>query len=154
MYSFQKVLSILTVLAATIPLPVVDHSNALNGLRGIRVASPDYRFSTDGTREVQNDEIRVAAESRLRAAGIRVIDDVEGTPGRPVLFISVEPKNEAGVIIAKFSLVEDANPVRNPRRTFRAETWRGSGGSRAGAREALQKPTDEFINDYLKANPR
>lgn len=74
-------------------------------------------------------------------------------PGRPVLFVSIDPTDEFGVARAELELFEDASLVRVPGRIVRALTWQGTGWAKQSAREALQKPIDEFVNDYLKVNP-
>lgn len=134
----------------TASLPVVDQGNRLGGLRAVKVfvhPSPSEKLQ-----DLPLDEYRVAVEARLRSAGIPVVDDTESVPGRPVLFVSIDLRDELGFAHAELELREDATLVRVPRRIVRAVTWQGMGMAKQSAREALQKPIDEFVNDYLKAN--
>ncbi|MEM4657918.1 MAG: hypothetical protein QXX77_05790, partial [Candidatus Methanosuratincola sp.] len=106
--------------------------------------------------------IKQEVERRLRASGVRVLDEGERLPGAPFLYVRITAYEVPGTGVYSYSVAlelrELVTLVRNPRASTYASTWESQGvafstGIRDRAREYLAKKVDEFVDDWLAANP-
>jgi hypothetical protein len=138
---------------------------SLNGLQALRVevvvSGPEPAEAASLGSMLQTN-----VELRLRQNRVRVQENVEGIPGRPVLrIIVVLYKNPEGIDVYAISawggLEQDVLLHRNKSQA-RAGTWRSyisvgltnSGAFRDSVRENVSGIVDEFVNDFLAENPR
>lgn len=139
-----------------------DHEEeTLAGLPGVRVAidEPD-----DGA-GLTESALRKEVESRLAAAGIRVLSDREwqAAPGHPSLKLEVTLKREgkgSRLFLVELEVEQDVRLVRDPARNGPAATW--AAASRFGATpasgvggvlSAVREACDEFVATWRRANP-
>jgi len=143
-----------------------DPCISLRGLRGVTVGVEFLRPEAEKyglTREV----FQTDTELRLRQCGIKVIPFNESSPLDACLYINVNTVIEDTLPAVFFAVnvnveVQQAAMLfRNPKIWTNAVTWHrsstmfcGVNKLRSGVRESVQDKVDEFINDYLKANPK
>jgi hypothetical protein len=131
-----------------------------------------YVLITDMDPEAEKDglaksTIRTDVELRLRQAGIRVLNSSEwlATPGSPDLFLRLSTlKPKEGPLYAfgiQLGLVQRVRLARDPNITVMAVTWEATGRYGTIATERLSElraevrdMVDEFINNYMAANPK
>lgn len=143
---------------------------SLRGLPGAAVIVEllEAEIETAGITAIQ---IKTDVELRLRKGGIRVLtnDEVKTTLGLPLLVVTVglskvsELERHVGTFYTQYLLVELKQFVslkRDPSITVIGTTWSKSlfgvvGRSKLrGIRDNVADYTDQFINDFLAANPR
>jgi hypothetical protein len=137
----------------------------LADLQGVRVAIEE--FSTEAKNHGFTEQTyRILAESRLRQYGIRVLTEKQQlqTPGSPYLYVNIYPliAEELGLAAAstRVQLRESVQLLRNPAIAVTAATWQTGRETLAGLdqldgiKDTVSDCIDEFINDYLAANPR
>ena len=139
----------------------------VKGLQGVLVVteeiSPD--LEKDGVTQAQL-KTRVV-ELKLRQAGIRVLTEDEWlkTPGCPWLYLMINSVHGASAWVyatyVRLELRENVKLVRDGSMAVSsAVTWqKGYGGLIGTARlrgiyETADNLTDEFVNDFLAANPK
>ena len=143
-----------------------DEKEVLQGLEGVLVgvdiANPEIEKYGLTKQALQTD-----TELQLRQYGIKVLTEEElpSTPGMPCLFIQVnlattEDQPVAGGSIT-VELQENVLLLREPKRVcISATTWSKSGqivvgeGRIKDLRGMVKDFVNEFINDYLAANPK
>jgi len=146
--------------------PTADERDTLKGLEGIGVVVKQINPEVEkyGLRKQQ---IQTDVELRLRQNGIRVFspEEVLSTPGSPYLSVNVSVFIRAdGRKLAAFKinivLRQKVYLSRDLKIRCDATTWGtslvGSGdlSNLETIREYVKDAVDEFINDYLAANPK
>jgi hypothetical protein len=137
--------------------------DTLTGLPGVRVVigpiKPEVVKYGLTERAFQTD-----VELQLRRNGVKVLNAEEwiATPGQP--YIWVEPliviDGQQYVVGINVELMQNVRLVTNPRFVLSACTWHrrsiGSGGLLyiQSIRRQVKDKIDEFLNDYLAANPK
>lgn len=143
----------------------IEPRDILAGLQGVRVVvdeiEPDEEKFGFNRQQFQTD-----VELRLRQFGIKVLTLEERllTLGTPYLYINVISIIPEGIPLAavkvSVELKENVLLERNPTILTNAATWHTGGVATVGLdnisqiREVVIKFVDEFINDYLAANPK
>ena len=132
---------------------------SLKDLDGVRVA-------VEGTPPpgLSGDALKMAVESRLRTAAIKVLGMGDFPTGDPHLrvTVSVSPeRNGLAAVDVQLDFVQIVFLRRNPQVTFnRAQTWKADADiilaplaqlAREVQRE-LSRQVDQFISDYRAAN--
>jgi hypothetical protein len=136
----------------------------LAGLEGVMVVAGELTGAEKyglAKRVVRND-----VELQLRRHGLKVLSEEEWgrTPGMPWLYVDVilsidEGAGPAAVSI-RVELYERILLLRNTELVANAATWRKWRGGFLGLndldeiRKSVTDLADEFINDYLAANPK
>jgi len=137
----------------------------LAGLQGVQVIVED--FSPEAEKYGFNkQQYKTDVELRLRQYGVKVLSEEERlqASGRPCLYINVNSVIEEKIGIATVNifiqLMEDVLLERNPSISVTAGIWH-KGFTLSVRRQNLDKvrdrvkdKVDEFINDYLAANPK
>lgn len=127
--------------------PVDDtRQAALRGLRGCLVVAMSMND------RITSAQVRSAAQDRLRAAKIRVVEkvaDVRELPGKPTLTVIVSD-------YVSLRLVQDVALKRDPSIALAAETWSSTCilGKGRTLVDVLNDCIDQFVQDYRSANPR
>ena len=130
---------------------------SLRDLDGVRVAVEDAPGA---------DQLRKAVETKLQAAGIKVLNAGEAPTGDPFLRVRVTTTSARGELVAYLVQLDFVQIVflrRNPSVTFnRALTWQAP--ERLGTvspanlaqkiNQELSAQVDQFINAYLAVNPK
>ena len=142
----------------------VNQRESLRGLKGVEVlielVSKD--IENDGLTRMQ---LQTDVELRLRKAGVRVLTEEESrqATGRPMLHVQISSYKIASIGYAfncSVSLEELAKLVRNPQIINLLPTWNKSStgftpiNNLRFIREGLSDLVDQFINNYLAANPK
>jgi hypothetical protein len=159
---------VVVALMVLLPLPGVSHAltvgqQPLVGLNGLCVmVSP---IDTGGSRSgLTQEQIKTDIELKLRKAGIRVLTIKESmvTKGVPSLVAEVTAhqieSTGLAVYLVTVDLLENVTLVRGPFAS--AITWHGQLMGSIGAKNTreigkeLVYLVDNFINDYLAANPK
>src|SRR6266852_1228310 len=169
---------VLTIIAALLVITARGQDNPdleRRSLKGINAVYIFVGLSKDfEAAGLSADDIKTDAKSKLRRAGIRVIEtqnELTKTPGRPYLLISVEGSRVEAVypywanvgLNQRVLLARDVSIKPTGRfngTTFTAETWSvGIVGVRSvnqvqqilGEIESL---VDKFVEAYLSVNPK
>ncbi len=137
--------------------------STLVGLAGVHVGVDVHK---EAEREgLPRTTLQTDIELRLRKAGIRVLtlEEVKEIPGLPLLSLVIgTQKNPIGIYAYHLALEvwQSVSLLRDPSILTQGLTWRASGVTGtvgdlklSGVREYVQDKVDEFINDYLAANP-
>lgn len=111
---------------------------------------------------LSQSQLQVDVELRLRKAGIRVVSSSELSASTATVYVrvSISPSNisearrcyDMGI-----ELMQNVALVRDPSIFTVATTWSTPGGGFSNPdhiRSRLGDMVDEFINDYLTANPK
>lgn len=143
-----------------------DEKEILQGLEGVHVLVEPMRPGVEEYGLTRKD-LQTDTELQLRQYGIKVLTEKERllTIGRPILHIdaTVIMREEVPIVAAvvTFELRENVLLLREPTRICAgASTWRKSGVALVGSRRikdirgAVKGYVNEFINDYLAANPK
>lgn len=145
---------------------VTKPKDVLAGLQGMYVVVEDLDLDAKEA-GLTEEKIRADVELKLRLAGIKVLSVEEGlaTKSKAFLYVDVTTVKEklhqvyAGSV--EVSLWERVYLARDPNTITLAATWDkigiGLGSSdiaRRKIRESVKDLVDEFINDYLAANPK
>lgn len=149
--------------------PQFPHLEGLQGVHVLVFPPDDPEVERRGLREA---EIQTDVELRLRKAGIKVLSlgETLKTAGQPVLYVIVHtaagrgPTEGLYAYNVNMQLMENVVLDRDPSMKVKAATWTfpeyvpgyvgmvGADKLRA-TRDYLNTVVDEFINDYLAANP-
>ena len=144
----------------------IEDSDVLAGLDGVHV-----RVEMEGVELGQigltKRVLRTAIELRIRSAGVRILTDAERleTPRGVVLcyyLLAVKPEINVYAFRGDMYIVEvvwlvDGSDRRTMARTWQATTHVGTNvasGLRDMVIDSARQLTDEFLNDYLAANPK
>ena len=163
-----KALTAVVALVSLILLPGVSHAltpkqQALVGLKGVEVVVEDIRPEAErlGLTEAQ---IQTDVELRLRKAGVRVLTAKESdeTPGVPFLYVNVTTiffQKTSAVVYSIFVQLKEAVTLKRGFIAVGAIWNTGSVGTVGTSnirkiRVSVGDKVDEFINDYLAANPK
>jgi len=145
---------------------VTEPKDVLAGLQGMYVVVEDFDLDAKEA-GLTEEKIRADVELKLRLAGIKVLSVEEGlaTKSKAFLYVDVTTVKEklhqeyAGSV--EVSLRERVYLARDPETITLAATWDkigiGLGSSdiaKRKIRESIKDLVDEFINDYLAANPK
>jgi hypothetical protein len=160
-------ITILTVSSYPIVALSYDHSpESLQGLHGIYVVVEDIQPELEKL-EITHNQIKTDAGIKLQQAGIKILTEEEnGNPtGAPFLYINVNsffPPENPTVFAVHIStqLRQQVRLARDPIIVVTGITWNvgatGFGGVQniEGIRRCIDAQLDEFIKDYLGANPK
>jgi hypothetical protein len=148
---------------------IVDQRDTLKELQGIGVAVENFNVPEVEKHGLTRQKLQTDVELRLRQHGIRVLSEKElfTTPGMPYLYVDVAfyihseiPLNSEYIISVK--LKQRVFLARDLTKSCTASTW-DKGGTlgivgldkvETTIRENVKDLVDEFINDYLAANPK
>ena len=167
-YIFQIAVFIMVILGSTVSRgeTLTEQElqrETLKGLPGVEVVIYDI---SDGLKKrgITEELIKNDVEVRLRKAGIKVFmsnsDRKFLTSGRPQLIVSMfyYKSESCSAVDMNLGLSQDATLHRNSFFGARTETWEyGFLGINLGTRpikNATGDVVDQFINDYLAANPK
>jgi hypothetical protein len=142
--------------------PSENQTRSLVGLREISVVVEPLRDEVvrDG---LTTKDIRTSVELRLRESGVTVVPESGAVT---FLYINVNAQKRPDMLLyavnIDVSLRQNVALLRDPTiQVFFVPTWRrsyiysGGGASLSeGARNSLRALLDEFLNDYLAANPK
>jgi len=138
---------------------------SLAGLAGVHLVVEDMKPDVERY-GLTRSALRRDVELRLRQTGIRVLSVIEWAevPPTPSLTLRVTAlRNEAGsyAVSVALDLVQDVRLVRDPTITAPTATWQATGtlathGARMlpEVREGVCDLVDQFLNDYMAANPK
>ena len=134
-----------------------EQRDTLKGLNGVCVIVESLIPDAE-QHGLTKEALQTAVELRLRQHGIKV------NPVGPVLFISVSAAANEEFSISAVAVwvgfVQPAVLLRNPKTLTAVTTWQKYNVGLFGLdklrtfRETVQDNVDEFINDYLAANPK
>ncbi len=155
---------VLALVTVTEAYPAKLRDN-LKGLRGVWVWV-EYLDPELEERGVTQFQIQTLVELKLRQAGIRVLTEEERkkTPGDPFLSVRICGGKTSDrlnyVLLIELRIVEKVIPERDKNKRVWALTWNswrlGSAGTQhlRSIYDNLGDLVDEFMNDYLAANPK
>jgi hypothetical protein len=141
-----------------------DHKTERESLRGIKqfyvvVENLDSAAVDDGLNE---DQMKVAVELRLRKAGLQLVEDHASADFR-CLYVDIDLfKAKDSALYAHHISVEFRQPITvdSNRARLLASTWSattfgtvGSVNMVTGVRNAVGALVDTFLNAYLSVNP-
>jgi hypothetical protein len=147
-------------------LPGVSHAltakqKVLVGLKGVCVLVTDIYPKAESL-GLSKDQIKTDVELRLRKAGVRVltVKEMHETPGAPDLLVTIVAYIQSN--LCAFSIQVDLRELVALARGFEVTgtIWEKSQLGLTPidqirfVREGLGDLVDEFINDYLAANPK
>lgn len=148
----------LSLLMAFLLLPGISHAltvkqNALVGLKGVYVSVEDMTPQAEQL-GLNKDQIKADIELRLRKAGIRLLTGKEWQemPGGSFFYVMVNTHS------ARVDLTELVTLARGFKTL--GIIWHAEGGGTVRInkineiRSLVGDLVDEFINDYLAANPK
>lgn len=144
----------------------IEGSDVLAGLDGIYVLV-DAQGAEEQQTGLTEQVLRTAIELRIRRAGVRVLTDVERmkTPRGAALvyyLLVVKPEIDIYAFREDLYIVEAVWLTDGSNRRLMARTWQatthvgtsGASGLRNMVIDSARQLTDEFLNDYLAANPK
>jgi hypothetical protein len=141
-----------------------NQKDTLKGLRGVYVLVEPLKPEVEKYLTIQ--QLQTDVELRLRQNGIRVLSEQEwlSAPGSPYLYVNVNIVVGEMSRLPAYSILLLLNQkvflARDITKFCVASTWNiGSTGSvgleNIGTiREPVKDQVDQFINDYLAANPK
>jgi competence protein ComGC len=159
---------VVALVVAFLLLPGVSYATfeqeALVGLKGVEVLVEVVKPEAEHL-DLSKDMIKTDVELRLRKAGVKVLtqEDRLKIPGWPCLYVSTTILSERHLYYAVLIKVEVGEMVTLARgQEVYAPIWRTSRTGLLGAPIAIERNirdkvgdlVDEFINDYLAANPK
>lgn len=136
---------------------LTDNQMVLVGLKGVYVSVSSIRAEVEPL-GATSGQIKTDTELRLRKAGVRVLTEkeIEETPGQPELHVNVTAYITSGRCIYSIGLgltemVTLARGIIAP-----GDIWTAGyvGTGIKGIQNTTGKLVDQFINDYLAANPK
>lgn len=143
-----------------------DGKEVLQGLEGVFVVVENIRPEVEKY-GLTRKALQTDTELLLRQYGIKVLTREErlSTPGGPSLYINVDvnirEEGPVGAAAITVELFEEVLLLREPKRIcYAATTWKRGGAVLVGwhrikdIRESVKDLVNEFINDYLAANPK
>lgn len=158
-------LTALEKLALSYKMVVANKKEVLQGLQGVYVLVESIEPEAEKY-GLTKKTLQTDTELQLRQYGIKVLnlEEWQSTPGRPCLCINVNVLIEEEPIAAaaiSVDLWEAVLLLREPKRIcMGARTWHRGCVSSVGLlrikdiRESVKDRVNEFINDYLAANPK
>jgi hypothetical protein len=164
----MKVKAAAVLVVALSLLPGVSHAltreqEVLVGLTGVHVVVGPLRQEIESM-GLTSDQIKTDVELKLRKAGIRVLTEKEmdETPGKPNLYVNVNAVPKSGSTLCAYSIkvqlkknVAIESGFKIPGVIWHAqdyvETVKICNITRI--RNLVGDRIDQFINDYLAANP-
>jgi hypothetical protein len=162
----SKVMVVILVVLLLLPgvsHALTDQQKALVGLRGVFVLVADMKPEAERL-GLTPAQIKTDVELRLRKAGIRVLakEECEETPGMPFLYVDLHTAFRQGsypvTFLIQIKLMEWVTLARGF--GIYGAIWSTSGHGGAGVSNAREMrgyvgdTVDQFINDYLAANPK
>ena len=143
-------------------------SHTLKGLRGVEVVAEMSETSAtllqkDGVGESQ---LQTRVEAKLRQAGIRVLTQEEGdkAPASPYLYLNINSTQMQGKpLFASVAIaleLQERVVLQRGKKTAFAATWSTATVGTVPADDVrsiydrVGDLVDEFVNDYLAANPK
>jgi len=148
-------------LLAYLPIP---GSGPLAGLEGVGVAVKMDSPQSIEKYGLTEERLKTVVGLQLRRNGITVLNNWLDATGRPLLLIkvwaSIREKIELAAVWVRIEFREDGLLVRNPKIPVNAVTWvklrRGfcTVKELEDIPEDIKDMVDEFIKDYLTANPK
>lgn len=143
-----------------------DGKEVLQGLEGVSVLV-EYILPEVEKYGLTRQALQTDTELQLRQYGIKVLTEEEmlSTPGMPCLYINVNVQIGEEILLAaaaiNVELREKVLLLRKPKRIcYSVSTWRKTGVRTVGLgrikdlRGTVKDLVNEFINDYLAANPK
>jgi hypothetical protein len=143
-----------------------DQKESLRGLKGIGLLVEPLNPELEKT-GIFRDQLKQGIELKLRQEGIRVLNQEERLkePGKPYLYVNLNAYSWREEVIYGYSLKVDLNQLvlldRDKNIGCFATTWYSGSAGIIGAnklknfiRTELDTTIDNFVNDYLAANPR
>ena len=153
-------------LALSYKMVLADEKDVLQGLQGVYVLVEPMRPEAEKYGLTRKD-LQTDTELQLRQYGIKVLTEKErlSTPGGPCLYINVNVLIEEDLPLVaaaiRIELQEYVLLLREPKRIcFGASIWSRDKLVRVGLlkikelKESVKDLVNEFINDYLSANPK
>jgi hypothetical protein len=167
MFRLGRPLDYLALLSLVAPALVAQARNAdiggLTGILGMNVLVEPLQSEL----ALQAETVRTDVELRLRQMRVRVLTDQEATAtGGATLYVNVIANCAAAACAAnvRLALFQDAYLARDGSLFAIAHTWeRGhllvcsqcrQQSLTRGIRDGLRDLVDQFVNEYLKWNPR
>jgi hypothetical protein len=129
----------------------------LHGLKGVSIRVQVFA-GDDNTNSSWASQVRNDVESRLRRAGIPIIETDE--PKLAVTVLASKSKECGYAAHVQVTLLQRARLQRDPTVTVMAGTWTQGGVYTFDAdnfryvRDEIQDTVDRFANAYLTANPK
>ncbi len=135
---------------------------AVSTLKGIKTVYVLIEHLSGGATELglTDDTVQTDVELKLRLAGLVVVTHEEGfkVPGSPHLYVNLNVTNGAEAASVHLELQQNATLERNGQLAFGVGTWsRGkliAHPSDRVIRDEIKDLTDQFLNDWLAANPK
>jgi hypothetical protein len=164
-----RVLFLLLALTLTLSYPLfavngISNRATFRGLKGVGVLVEKLppEIEQEG---LKREQLQMEVESKLRAAGIKVLTKEEAfnTPGEPFLYVNLNvniAKTESDIYPYSIDLllVQKVSLLRDPKLTSHAITWSTGGVGSIGKpilsqlRENVEAMVDVFIKAYLTEN--
>ncbi|MGD0829170.1 MAG: hypothetical protein ABSA09_13960 [Desulfobaccales bacterium] len=165
---FAAAILVVVALVVFLLLPGVSHAlteeqKALVGLKGVNVLVEAMHPEAERL-GLTRDQIKTDVELRLRKAGVRVLteEEVFKMPGMPYLYVRVGTLAAQDIPIIAFSIRVELKEWGRFTGGFEGfgglwdTTSLGTVGTKniRKIRESLGDLVDDFINNYLAANPK
>lgn len=160
--AFLAVVALLVLLL----LPGISHALTLKqkplvGLKGVQVLVESLEPEAERL-GLTNNQIKTDVELLLRKAGIRVLtqEEMENTSGMPYLYVNVNTSIGGGLIAYNISVeLSEFVTLANGLQAFGVIWDTGRIGTVLTnnirqIRDSIGDEVDNFINDYLAANPK
>ena len=138
----------------------------LQGLKGVGVLVENLAPDVEKEGLVKS-QIQTDVESRLRAAGVKVLtkEECAGTPGEPYLYVNInlniaETESDAYPYSVDLLFIQKVSLLRDPKITTYAVTWSTGGVGSIGKkivgqlRDDVKGMVDLFIKAYQGENPK
>lgn len=139
--------------------------DTLKGLQGVKVLVEAIKPEVEkyGLTEQQ---LQTDVELRLRQNGIKVLSEKEwlSAAGQPYIYVNVNIMKVENIPLVTYGITlelkQNVSLERDPTKLCSASTWDRRGVMSAGLgkieniRECVKGYVDNFINDYLAANPK
>jgi len=144
-----------TILALAILTAAPAHGQALKGLGAVTVQVQIIPKYDDLVGLIRQESIQTQAELELRKAGIKVVEKA------PALFyVAIGLLGDSKTVIVKLDFQLKQWVYLSQRNVINAITWSRSYVGHGGKSQVKEQTSrvvgeflDEFLNDYLKANP-
>lgn len=141
--------------------PLIDDEFALRGIGPLKVVI-DVPPTARGA-QLYPSQLRTQVELRLRQAGVLVASaETVGVPFLSVLVNVTDPAATVQAYSVRVSLHQGVRLIRPPNTIVEGSTWQSAEAVGYAApdriaafvRQALGNAVDEYINQWLAANPR
>jgi hypothetical protein len=162
----MKVMPVMVALVMLLLLPGICHAltrdqKVLRGLKGVLVIVTPLSIGAKSLGLIQS-QIQTDVEKRLRQAGIGVLTEkaMLGMPEMPCLYVRVTANHESkrgsfSTYMIEVELWEEVTLARGS--VDKAIVWNkaiSGWGDIISIQGAISDKIDQFINDYLAANPK